>query len=147
MQITAWQAASAGPDEAVLEVLHGAHRVLALSDLADHPGRFDLIISTSNHSLHRGAVVGALAPRGRLHQLGVLTEPIALQAFPLIAGRRRFTGSPTSSPSSLRRMVEFCARHGIKPQVEHLPMAEINTAIERLPRGDVRDRFVLDGPV
>ena len=43
-------------------------------------------------------------------------------------------------------MVEFCARHGIAPLVEHLPMAEINTALERLRLGDVRYRFVLDGP-
>ena len=125
----------------------GAHGVLALSALADHPARFDLIINTSNHSLDWDAVVGALAPRGRLHQLGVVTEPIPLQAFPFIAGRRQFTGSPTSSPASLRRMVEFCARHDIKPQVEHLPMEAINTAVERLRRGDVRYRFVLDGPV
>ncbi|MCT0224071.1 NAD(P)-dependent alcohol dehydrogenase [Synechococcus sp. CS-1328] len=125
----------------------GAHGVVALSALADQAGRFDLIINTSNHSLDWDAVVGSLAPRGRLHQLGVVTEPIPLQAFPFIAGRLQFTGSPTSSPASLRRMVDFCARHGIKPQVEHLPMAEINTAIERLRKGDVRYRFVLDGPV
>jgi D-arabinose 1-dehydrogenase-like Zn-dependent alcohol dehydrogenase len=43
-------------------------------------------------------------------------------------------------------MVEFCARHGITPMVEHLPMERINEAIERLLRGDVRYRFVLDGP-
>ena len=48
---------------------------------------------------------------------------------------------------SLLKMMEFCARHGIQPQVESLPMHEINTAIARLRSGDVRYRFVLDGPV
>jgi uncharacterized zinc-type alcohol dehydrogenase-like protein len=67
-------------------------------------------------------------------------------AFDLITARRSITGSPTSSPASLLKMVEFCARHGISPQVEHLPMAEINQAIRRLESGDVRYRFVLDGP-
>ncbi len=124
----------------------GAHRVEMLADLAGQAGRYDLIINTSNHDLDWDTVVGALAPRGRLHQLGVPTAPIPLQAFPFIAGRRQFTGSPTSSPASLLKMVEFCARHGIAPKVEHLPMAEVNTAIERLRRGDVRYRFVLDGP-
>ena len=47
------------------------------------------------------------------------------------------TGSPTSSPASLRKMVEFCARHQIVPMVERLPMAQINTAIARLRQGDV----------
>ncbi|EAQ75157.1 MULTISPECIES: NAD(P)-dependent alcohol dehydrogenase [unclassified Synechococcus] len=124
----------------------GAHRVLALSELGDHPGVFDLIINTSNHDLDWPALIGSLAPLGRLHQLGVPLSPLQIPAFPLIAGRRSVTGSPTSSPASLRRMVEFCARHGIAPLVEHLPMAEINTAIERLRQGDVRYRFVLDGP-
>lgn len=45
-----------------------------------------------------------------------------------IGGRRRFTGQ-------------------IAPQVEHLPMNELSGAIERLRRGDVIYRFVLDGPV
>ena len=124
----------------------GAHQVLELATLPQHSDRFDLIINTSNHRLDWDAVVGALAPKGRLHQLGVPTDPIPLAAFPFIAGRRQFTGSPTSSPASLLKMVEFCARHGIAPQVEHLPMADLNTAIERLRRGDVRYRFVLDGP-
>ncbi len=125
----------------------GAHQVVELADLADHRGRFDLIINTSNHTLDWNAVVGALAPKGCLHQLGVVTDPIPLAAFPFIAGRLQFTGSPTSSPASLLAMVEFCVRHGIRPQVEHLPMAELNTAIARLRAGDVRYRFVLDGPV
>ncbi|QEY31054.1 NAD(P)-dependent alcohol dehydrogenase [Synechococcus sp. RSCCF101] len=124
----------------------GAHEVVALADLGGCAGRFDLIINTSNHSLDWAAVIGALAPRGRLHQLGAVLEPIPVAAFDLIATRRSITGSPTSSPASLVKMMEFCGRHGIRPAVEHLPMAELNTAIERLRRGDVRYRFVLDGP-
>ncbi|MFM7513032.1 MAG: NAD(P)-dependent alcohol dehydrogenase [Cyanobium sp.] len=124
----------------------GAHAVVSLADLADHGGRFDLIINTSNQPLDWGVVIGALARLGRLHLLGAVLEPLTVNAFDLIVTRRLITGSPTSSPASLRRMVEFCARHGIAPMVERLPMAEINTAIERLRRGDVRYRFVLDGP-
>ena len=71
---------------------------------------------------------------------------MTVNAFDLIVSRRAITGSPTSSPASLRKMVEFCARHAIQPMVERLPMARINEAIERLQRGDVRYRFVLDGP-
>jgi uncharacterized zinc-type alcohol dehydrogenase-like protein len=124
----------------------GAHRVVPLAELADHPGAFDLIVNTSNHALAWESVLAALAPLGSLHQLGVPLSPLEVPAFPLIVGRRRITGSPTSSPATLLRMVEFCARHGIRPLVEHLPMAEINTAVERLRSGDVRYRFVLDGP-
>jgi D-arabinose 1-dehydrogenase-like Zn-dependent alcohol dehydrogenase len=43
-------------------------------------------------------------------------------------------------------MVEFCVRHNIRAQVEHLPIDRVNEAIERLRSGDVRYRFVLDMP-
>ena len=124
----------------------GAHEVVALGDLPSQAGRFDLIINTVNQPLDWSAVVGALAPLGRLHLLGAVLEPIPINAFDLIVTRRTITGSPLSSPSSLRKMVDFCARHGIQPMVEHLPMAQINEAIDRLRQGDVRFRFVLDGP-
>jgi uncharacterized zinc-type alcohol dehydrogenase-like protein len=124
----------------------GAHQLLDLHDLATNPGRFDLIINTSNQNQDWNAVIGSLAPRGRLHQIGAVTDSIPINAFDFISTRRQLTGSPTSSPASLLKMVDFCTRHGIRPMVEHLPMAQINTAIERLRRGDVRYRFVLDGP-
>jgi uncharacterized zinc-type alcohol dehydrogenase-like protein len=122
----------------------GAHAVQALDQLPELAGRFDLIINTVNHPLDWSAVMAALAPRGRLHQLGAVLEPMQIAAFDLIATRRSITGSPTSSPASLLKMVEFCGRHGIQPQVEHLPMAQVNEAIARLRQGDVRYRFVLD---
>ena len=122
----------------------GAHAVQVLDQLPELAGRFDLIINTVNHLLDWSAVMAALAPRGRLHQLGAVLEPMQIAAFDLIATRRSITGSPTSSPASLLKMVEFCGRHGIQPQVEHLPMAQVNEAIARLRQGDVRYRFVLD---
>jgi uncharacterized zinc-type alcohol dehydrogenase-like protein len=122
----------------------GAHHVQLLESLPDLAGRFDLVINTVNPALDWGAVMGALAPRGRLHQLGAVLEPIQVGAFDLITARRSITGSPTSSPASLLKMVDFCVRHDIRPQVERLPMDRINEAIERLRRGDVRYRFVLD---
>jgi uncharacterized zinc-type alcohol dehydrogenase-like protein len=88
--------------------------------------------------------MAALAPRGRLHQLGAVLDPIQIGAFELIRGRRSIIGSATSSPASLMKMVEFCVRHNISPEVEHLPMERINEAVERLRKGDVRYRFVLD---
>ena len=122
----------------------GAHNVMLLEELPALAGRFDLVINTANQPLDWSAVMGSLAPRGRLHQLGAVLEPIQVSAFDLISFRRSITGSPTSSPGSLRKMMEFCVRHAIQPQVEHLPFDQVNHAIERLHRGDVRYRFVLD---
>ena len=115
-----------------------------LEALPDLQNRFDLVINTVNHPLDWSAVMASLSPLGRLHQLGAVLEPIQVGAFDLIPGRRSITGSPLSSPASLLKMVEFCVRHNIRPLVEHLPMDQVNVAIERLAKGDVRYRFVLD---
>lgn len=122
----------------------GAHQVVLIDQLANLAGKFDLIINTVNHSLDWAAVMASLAPLGRLHQLGAVVEPIQVDAFDLIKARRSITGSPTSSPVSLLKMVDFCVRHNIRPQVEHLPINRVNEALERLQKGDVRYRFVLD---
>ena len=117
---------------------------MLLGGLPALAGRFDLVINTANQPLDWSAVMGSLAPRGRLHQLGAVLQPLQVGAFDLISFRRSITGSPTSSPGSLRKMMEFCVRYAIQPQVEHLPFDQVNQAIERLQRGDVRCRFVLD---
>lgn len=122
----------------------GAHHVEELEMLPDLQSRFDLVINTVNHPLDWSAVMASLRPRERLHQLGAVLEPIQVGAFDLIPARRSITGSPTSSPASLQKMVEFCVRHNIRPLVEHLPMDQVNVAIQRLAKGDVRYRFVLD---
>ena len=124
----------------------GAHQVKSIDQLSDQAGRFDLVINTVNKPLNWSAVMASLAPRGKLHQLGAVLDPINLNAFDLIMARRSITGSPTSSPASLLKMVEFCVRHNIRAQVEHLPIDRVNEAIERLRSGDVRYRFVLDMP-
>ncbi len=122
----------------------GAHQVESIDQLSNLAGKFNLIINTVNHSLDWAAVMASLAPLGRLHQLGAVIDPIQVGAFDLIMARRSITGSPTSSPASLLKMVDFCVRHNIRPQVEHLPINRVNEAVERLQRGDVRYRFVLD---
>jgi uncharacterized zinc-type alcohol dehydrogenase-like protein len=124
----------------------GAHHVQLLGELDQQRGAYDLIINTSNHSLDWDAVVGSLAPGGSLHQLGLCATPIPLRVFPFVKGNLSFRSSLTSTPANTALLLAFCARHGISPLVEVLPMAEINTAVARLRQGDVRYRFVLQGP-
>lgn len=124
----------------------GAHQVQLLGELAQQQGAYDLIINTSNHALDWDAVVASLAPGGSLHQLGLCATPIPLRVFPFVKGNLSFRSSLTSTPANTVRLLEFCARHSIQPLVEVLPMEQINTAIARLRRGDVRYRFVLQGP-
>jgi len=64
-------------------------------------------------------------------------------AFPLISSQRSISGNPTGSPYRLKEMLDVAARHGIKAITESFPMAQANTAIEKVKKGKVRYRAVL----
>ena len=137
---------SSTPDKADELTKLGAHRVVNSRDseaLKAEAGRFDFIISTVAVPLEWMAYVAALAPKGRLHTVGAIPEPVALEAFPLIMGQRSFSGSPLGSPATTALMLDFCARHGIAPIVEEFPLSEVNKAIDRLENGSPRYRVVL----
>jgi uncharacterized zinc-type alcohol dehydrogenase-like protein len=105
--------------------------------------RFDLILSTVNVKLDWNAYVAALKPKGRLHFVGATLEPLDLAVFPLIAGQRSISGTPVGSPATIRRMLQFAARHRIAPVTEHFPFDRVNDAIAHLRSGQARYRVVL----
>jgi uncharacterized zinc-type alcohol dehydrogenase-like protein len=107
-------------------------------------GSFDLLISTVNVKLDWDALIGTLAPNGRLHVVGVALEPIPVAALSLILQQRSVSGSPTGSPVTIQTMLDFASRHNIAPQTEHFPMGKINEAFARLASGKARYRIVLD---
>ncbi|HYE34263.1 NADPH-dependent aldehyde reductase Ahr [Methylocaldum sp.] len=107
-------------------------------------GSLDMILDTVNVPLDWKAMVATLAPKGRLHVVGAVLEPIPVIAMSLISGQRSVSGSPTGSRSTIDMMLDFAARHGIAPQVEHFPMSRVNDALEHLRAGKARYRIVLD---
>jgi alcohol/geraniol dehydrogenase (NADP+) len=124
----------------------GAHHIVdthSKDGLAAVASTFDFILSTVNANLDWPAYLGALAPKGHLHIVGVTPEPIGVPAFPLIAAQRSVGGSPSGSPSTVARMLDFCARHGVKPITEEFPMSKANEALARLESGKARYRIVL----
>jgi len=142
--VTAFTSSEAKGDEAKRM---GAHEVLnSRSDeaLAGIAGSLDLIISTVNVPLNWDGYIAALAPRGRLHVVGAVLEPMPITAFPMIGGQKSISGSPVGSPASIATMLDFAARHGVKPVTEHFPMAEVNGALAHLKAGKARYRIVLD---
>jgi uncharacterized zinc-type alcohol dehydrogenase-like protein len=98
-------------------------------------------------TLDWNALISALAPRGRLHIVGVPLEPIPVSAFSLIAGQKSISGTPLGSPATTTQMINFCARHNIAPVVETFPMSKINEAIEHLHSGKARYRVVLKNDI
>ena len=125
----------------------GAHHCLNSRDpdeIIKATGQFDLVISTVNVKMDWNAILGTLKPKGRLHFVGITEAPIEVAALPLISSQYSVSGSPVGSPSTLNRMMEFAARHGIKPVTEHFKMSQINEAFERLESGKARYRIVLE---
>jgi uncharacterized zinc-type alcohol dehydrogenase-like protein len=125
----------------------GANHVVATRDSAaikNLAGTFDLLVSTVNVPLDWDALIGTLAPNGRLHIVGAVLEPIPISAISLILGQRSVSGSPAGSPVTIEAMLGFASRHNITPQTEHFPMGQINEAFARLESGKARYRIVLD---
>jgi len=135
------------PEKAKDALQFGAHQVVSSHDstaLAKLANSLDLLLVTSDVSLDWQAYMKALKPNGRLHILGAVPEPLSIFAFDLIFGQKNVSGSPTGSPPMLSAMLEFAARHAIKPQVEHFPMSKVNEALAHLEHGKARYRVVLD---
>jgi len=125
----------------------GANNVVSSKDsttIRNLASSFDLLISTVNVKLDWDAMIGTLAPNGRLHVVGAVLEPIPVAAFSLIMGQRSVSGSPAGPPVAIEAMLDFAARHNITPQTEHFPMSKINEAFARLESGKARYRIVLD---
>jgi uncharacterized zinc-type alcohol dehydrogenase-like protein len=128
----------------------GAHRTVNSRDsaqMAKLAGSLDFILVTVNVPLDWPVIINALAPKGRLHVVGAVLEPIPVAAFSLIMGQKSISGSPVGSPSTMATMLAFCARHGIAPMVEKFPMSCVNEAFEHLRAGKARYRIVLENDI
>lgn len=107
-------------------------------------GKFDMILSTVNVPLDWPLYLNALAPKGKLHIVGALLEPIPVVSFQVISGQKGVTGTATGSPGVVAAMLEFCARHNIETKTEMYPMSKINEAMAHLESGRARYRIVLE---
>ena len=125
----------------------GAHRVVNSrkeGDLRKVAGSLDLLLVTVNVPLAWTAMIGTLRPKGRMHVVGAMLEPIPVGSMDIIMTHRSISGSPNGSPVTMATMLEFAARHDISPQTEHFPMDQVNEALAHLEAGKARYRIVLD---
>ena len=133
------------------------------ADEAKRNGADNIVISTDAEQMQRAAgsldyvldtvpvehdlnpYIGCLVVDGCYLLVGQLTpiEP-TLAAMPLIMGRRSIMGSLIGGIAETQEVLDFCAEHDISCDVEMLDIKKINEAYERMKRGDVRYRFVID---
>lgn len=107
-------------------------------------GSFDLIINTVSAAIDINAYLQLLTLNGALVNVGAPSEPLPVQAFSLITGRRSFAGSMIGGIRETQEMLNFCAEHGIGSEIEVIGAEQINDAYERVLASDVRYRFVID---
>jgi uncharacterized zinc-type alcohol dehydrogenase-like protein len=137
---------TSSPDKADEAKKLGAHNLVNsrdASELEKIAGSMNFIINTTNADLNWDAYINVLAPKGRLHTVGVVPAPIPVPAFPLIVGQKSVSGSPLGSPATIHQMLEFCTRHSILPITEEFAMSDVNNAFEHLEAGKARYRIVL----
>ena len=76
--------------------------------------------------------------------VGAPPEPTPVSAFSLIIGNKRLAGSLIGGIAETQEMLDYCGAHEIVSDVEVIPIQKINEAYERMLKGDVRYRFVID---
>ena len=125
----------------------GADHYFATSDentFTELAGSFDLIINTVSASIDISSYLQLLSLDGTMVNVGAPAEPLPVNAFALIGGRRSFAGSMIGGIRQTQEMLDFCAEHHLGAEIEVIPAEKINEAYERVLASDVRYRFVID---
>jgi uncharacterized zinc-type alcohol dehydrogenase-like protein len=114
-------------------------------EMAAHANSFDFILNTVAAPHNLDAFVVLLKRDGTMCLVGAPAEPHPSPGvFNLIFRRRSLAGSLIGGIAQTQEMLDFCAEHGIVSDIELIPISKINEAYERMLRGDVRYRFVID---
>ncbi|WP_435221266.1 NAD(P)-dependent alcohol dehydrogenase [Streptomyces sp. Tue6028] len=114
----------------------------AFTDLAD---TFDIILNTVSAPVALKDYLGMLRLHGTMVSVGVTTQPMPLDVFPLLQNGRAYAGSLFGGIAETQEMLDFAAEHGVSADIELIGAQDINTAYERIVASDVRYRFVIDG--
>lgn len=126
----------------------GANQVVLSTDpkqMQKHQQSLDFILNTvaAPHDLDQYLTL--LKRDGTLCLVGVPDRPHPTPSTSnLIFRRRSLTGSLIGGIQETQEMLDFCAEHNIVSDIELIPISAINTAYERMLKGDVKYRFVID---
>lgn len=125
----------------------GAHEVVVSSDaeaMAKLSRSFDFILDAVSADHDINAYLSLLKLDGNLTLVGAPENPLPVSAFSLLLPRRSFSGSGIGGIAETQEMLDFCAQHSITSEIETITIQQINEAYERLLKGDVKYRFVID---
>ncbi len=125
----------------------GADEVILSTDEAQmkaNAGTLHFVLDCVSARHDVNAYLKLLKVDGTLVLVGAPEEPLPVSPFSLIPARRSFAGSTIGSIRETQEMLDFCGKHNITADIELISMQDINNAYERLLKGDVKYRFVID---
>ncbi|MBU2664820.1 NAD(P)-dependent alcohol dehydrogenase [Actinoplanes bogorensis] len=134
------------PDKAGDAPALGAADLLLTTDesrMKEAVGRFDLILDTIAAPHDFSPLLRLVGLDGTLSVLGY-PMPAEVRILDLTFGRKNLTSSGTGGTRYTAELLSFAAEHGITADIELLPSSRVEEALNRLEKGDVRYRFVLD---
>jgi uncharacterized zinc-type alcohol dehydrogenase-like protein len=113
-------------------------------DMLKHANSFHFILDavSAEHDLNQ--YLPLLKRDGALVMVGAPSKPLPVSVFNLIMGRHSLAGSGIGGIQETQEMLDFCADHGLTADIELIKIQQINQAYERLLKGDVKYRFVID---
>lgn len=125
----------------------GAHHFVLTSDkeqVAAVRNHFDFIIDTVSAPHDYNMYLGLLRTNGIQICVGVPPSPLEIYGFSLLGNRRSIAGSGIGGIPETQEMLDYCAEHNIVSDIELIDIKDVNAAYERMLKGDVRYRFVID---
>lgn len=125
-----------GADEAVLST--------DTEQMKKYARKMHFIIDTVSAKHDVNSYLNLLKPDGSVILVGLPPEPLEVGAFSVVSGRHSFSGSNIGGIAETQEMLDFCAEHNITADIELINIQQINEAFERLGKGDVHYRFVID---
>jgi len=105
---------------------------------------FDMILDTVSAKHDVNVYLSCLKADGSLVLVGLPSEPLDIGAFNIVTGRKSLSGSIIGGIAETQEVIDFCYKHNITADSEIIKMQDINEALERLDKGDVKYRFVID---
>ena len=125
----------------------GAHNFVVISDawrVKKLKGYFDFIIDAISAPHDYNFYLSLLKANGTQICVGVPSTPIDINAFSIIGGRKSLAGSCIGGLPETQEMLDYCAEHNIVSDVEVIDIKDIDKAYDRMLKGDVKYRFVID---
>lgn len=125
----------------------GAHKFVLTRDeeiLQEFKSYFDFIIDTVSAPHDYTTYLNMLGTNGVMICVGAPPSAVSFAPFNLIGKRKSIAGSLIGGIAETQEMLDYCAEHNITSEIELIRMDQINEAYERMMKGDVRYRFVID---